>query len=157
MLEKKPQAHFVILGAGDLHDKLLEKSKQLGIDQHVSFLGHRRNVEEIVSLFDVYVCCSLTEGLPIAMIEAMALRRPIVATRVGGIPELIEDGVSGILVPPKDPDSIANAILDILNGPELGHRLGENAVKQYKEKFELSSIAEQLNNIYHDIVTQNAR
>ena len=156
VLEKKPQAHFVILGAGDLLNALLEKSKQLGIEHYVSFLGHRRNVEEIVSLFDVYVCCSLTEGLSIAMIEAMALRRPIVATRVGGIPELIEDGVSGILVPPKDPDSIANAILDILNGPELGHRLGENAVKQYKEKFELSGIAEQLKNIYHDIIVSDS-
>ena len=90
------------------------------------------------------------------MIEAMALRRPIVATRVGGTPELIEDGVSGILVPPKDPDSIANAILDILNGPELGHRLGENAVKQYKEKFELSGIAEQLKNKYHDVIVSDS-
>lgn len=157
VLEKTRQAQFVILGAGDLHDDLVEKSKQLGIDQHVSFLGHRRNIEEIVSLFDVYVSSSLEEGLGIANIEAMALRRPIVATRVGGVPELIDDGVSGILVPPKDPDSIARSILDILGDDELAVKLGENAARQYKERFELSAIARNLRHIYRDTIAQNAR
>jgi len=152
VLEREPRAHFIIIGDGELHDQLLTKSKQLGIDHHISFLGHRSNVEEIVSLFDVYVSCSITEGLGIANIEAMALSKAIVATNVGGIPELIEDGVTGILVPPRAPSSIAKAIVQILGDVNLRNKLGENAFAQCQERFLMPGIAMQLRRIYCEVI-----
>ena len=148
VLQENSGAHFVILGAGDLHEELADKVARLGIADNVSFLGHRDNVEDIISSFDVYVSCSLAEGLGIANIEAMALGRPIVAASVGGVPELFEHGVSGILVEPRAPEAMAAAILQIIRDSELGRRLGENAATRYKEAFELSSIVTQLTNVY---------
>ena len=152
VLKREPHAHFIILGDGELHDQLLTKSQQLGIDHHISFLGHRSDVEEIVSLFDVYVSCSITEGLGIANIEAMALSKAIVATNVGGIPELIEDGVTGILVPPRDPSSIAKAIVQILADADLRDKLGENAFAQCQERFLIPGITMQLRRIYCELI-----
>lgn len=102
---------FVAVGQGPLEARLRERCRTLGLDQSsFRFLGYREDAVRVAAGFDLFVLASIHEGLPIAMLEAMALGVPVVATRVGGIPEVVTDGVEGLLVPPARPDLLAEAI-----------------------------------------------
>ena len=104
-----PRTAFVIAGGGVLEETLRKMAKDLGLD--VRFLGPRKDVPLVLSALDVFVLPSLSEGMGLSIMEAMAAGLPVVATEVGGVPELVVDGRTGILVPPKDPDALAEAIL----------------------------------------------
>ena len=110
LLKKIPEAQFVIVGGGDLREELEALTHKLGCYESVKFLGHQKDVLSIVDLFDVFVCCSHIEGLGLVVAEAMALAKPVIGTRVGGIPEIVKDGVTGILVSPKAGDELAEAM-----------------------------------------------
>lgn len=108
---------FLIIGDGRLRKQLEEKSEELGIKKHVIFTGQRKDIPELLMAMDIFVLPSIKEGLPIALLEAMAAKRPVIATRVGAIPKVIENKNTGILVEPKDVTGLRDAIMNLLNDP----------------------------------------
>jgi glycosyltransferase involved in cell wall biosynthesis len=124
VLSARPDARFWIAREGELREKLETMTARLGLSNAVSFLGHRTDIESLMAMSDVVVCSSAYEALSRAVLEALALARPVVATAVGGLPELIRDGETGILVPPDDPQAMAAGILRLLNDGGLAQRLG---------------------------------
>jgi glycosyltransferase involved in cell wall biosynthesis len=127
LIAQNDRVRVVLIGTGPLEGELRELAARLGIDSHVLFTGMRDDVFELLCGFDVFVLSSRFEGLPIAMLEAMAAHVPPVATRVGGVPEVIANGANGLLVDPGDPTSLALAVARVLDDPALGERLGDAA------------------------------
>ncbi len=118
-----PAAHFVLVGEGPDRELLQDKTRSLGLQERVTFLGQRADVAELLSLCDLFVLPSLFEGLPLSILEALAAARPVVATNVGGNSEVITDGETGLLVPPADPSALARALLRLLADEDLAQRL----------------------------------
>jgi glycosyltransferase involved in cell wall biosynthesis len=112
-----PAAHFAIVGDGELRHELAARTEQLGLGGRVHFYGWRREMGEVYGDLDLVVNCSRNEGTPVALIEAMAAGRPVVATAVGGTPDLLGGGQRGVLIPAGDPDALATAIETALRAP----------------------------------------
>lgn len=117
-------ARFVVVGDGEERSALAERTRRLGIADRVRFLGWRADLAAIYGDLDVLALTSRNEGTPVSIIEAMAAGRPVVATAVGGVPDLVADGVSGLLAPAGDADAVARAILRLLGDPATGERMG---------------------------------
>lgn len=123
VVRRLPDVRFVIMGDGELRPALARQIKDLGLDRHVLLAGFRDDALGLVKSLDLFVMSSVTEGLGSAVLEAMACERPVVGTRAGGIPELIEDGETGVLVPPQDEPAMAQAIERVIGDAELRGRL----------------------------------
>jgi glycosyltransferase involved in cell wall biosynthesis len=134
--------HFVIAGegSGKLLEKLLAQRSELGLDQRVTFLGSRSDVARILNGLDIYTLSSTTEGFSIACVEAMACGLPVVATRSGGPQTIIDDGRSGLLVDPSEPQQLAAAIRRLADNPALGSELGRNARAATEQRFSLKTM-----------------
>lgn len=126
-LRVRPDLRFVFAGDGPLRETLEAQARGLGIGDRVRFLGFRSDVPALLAAFDVFVLPSLYEGLPNAVLEAMACGRPVVATAVDGTPEVVEDGVTGLLVPPRDPARLSEALLKTAGSARLRERMGREA------------------------------
>ncbi len=124
VLEACPSAYLLIVGEGSRHEALRDIARAQGIERHVVFTGRRDDIPAVTAAFDVAVLPSYREAQGLTILEAMALSRPVVASNVGGIPEMIEDGVTGLLVPPQDPPALAAAIVRLLNDHQLADVLG---------------------------------
>ena len=124
VLAERPTTRFVIVGNGERREQLEALVDAFGLRAQVSFLGWRRDLERVYADLDVVALTSRNEGSPVALIEALASARPVVATAVGGVPEVVLDGQTGVLVPPSDPAALAQAILRLLGDPSLAQRLG---------------------------------
>lgn len=146
-----PQARFVLVGAGPTEPSVRERAATLGLDGSVVFAGPRDDALRIAGASDLFVLPSEQEGLPIALLEAMALGRPVVATRVGGIPEVVEDGRQGILVPPRDPAALAEAILALLGDPGRRARMGEEARRRAAD-FDLRRAVRRIEDVYEEVL-----
>jgi glycosyltransferase involved in cell wall biosynthesis len=127
ILATAPSTKFVIVGRGELEPELRAHATRLGLQDRVHFLGFREDARELLPMFDVFALPSLSEGLSIALLEAMAAGCPVVATNVGGNSELVSDGETGLLVPAADAPSLASAIGRLLNDEVEARRLGDNA------------------------------
>ena len=114
---------FLLIGDGAERARLEVMTAELGLSKTVLFLGRRNDVPRLLACCDLFVLPSSAEGLPNSVLEAMAAGLPVVATRVGGIPEIIDDGASGLLVAPRDPQSLAAAILQLLANEEFARQL----------------------------------
>ena len=114
-----PDARFLIIGEGELREPLERQIKELGLERHVILGGFRSDALGLMKSFDLFVMSSVTEGLGSSILEAMACRRAVVATRAGGIPEAVDDGVTGLLVPPHDDGALADAIIRLLGDDAL--------------------------------------
>lgn len=141
VLLKRPDARFWIAGDGELRGELEALTSQLGLTSAVSFLGYRNDISNVMASSDAVVCASSYESFPRSVLEALALGRPVVATSVGGLPEIVRDGETGILVPPGDPENLAAAILRLLGDRELAHRLGTAARKFIGERYTVEAQA----------------
>jgi glycosyltransferase involved in cell wall biosynthesis len=152
VLAQHPEAYFVLVGSGELADSLPEQAQQLGIADRVLFTGARSDVERILPAFDLFVSSSLWEGLPTAILEAMAARVPVVATRVSGTVELVEDGVTGALVPPGDAAALADAILATMRQPDAAQRMATRAAERAQARFDIRAIARQHEALYERLM-----
>jgi glycosyltransferase involved in cell wall biosynthesis len=135
VLDGVPRAWLVLAGDGPCREDLERQAARLGIDHRVKFLGHRTDVPRLVQAYDVVALSSTSESLPFSLLEGMAYGRPAVGTAVGGVPELIEDGVNGYVVPPRDPTALAEAFIKLLNDPERLERMGVAARRTVEEEF----------------------
>ena len=131
---------------------LYKLTKNLDLEEHVLFTGYIDNVLEVMSIFDISVTPSLNEPFGRVVVEAMGLGIPVIATNTGGIPEIIEDGISGILVPPKDPDSLSQALLDLISDEEKRKQIGEMGYKRFREHFTMSRTIEEIQQLYQEVL-----
>ena len=138
----------VVLGEGPEEQRLKRLIADLGVEEEVRLIGHRQDVAEIVRALDVAVLPSRAEGSPLVVLEYMALGAPIVATTVGGVPELIEDGVHGLLVAPRDPGALAQAIDRLLDDRTLAARLCTAAQERQRAEHDLDTIVNRLERLY---------
>ncbi len=143
-----PQVRMAVVGDGPLGRQLRRKARRLKIDDRIVFLGERRDASELMNLFDIFVLPSLWEGLPFVLIEAAAIGKPIVATAVDGVREIIEDERTGLLVPPKDPVLLAGAVIRLLEDGELASRLAERSNATIPPRFPLRRMVEQTESLY---------
>jgi glycosyltransferase involved in cell wall biosynthesis len=147
---------LVLVGDGPLRPTLEKLVKQLGLTENVlfmGFLGHDK-IPEILAIVDVFVLPSLVEGLPTAVVEAMAAACPVVVTRVGGTPEVVNDGETGFLVDPGDPATLAERIAQLLSDGDLRRKMGEAARKRVEEKFSLENMVRQYEALYKEVAYQ---
>lgn len=152
ILKNFPKTAFVIAGKGDLLESLRRQANNIGVGEHFFFIGPRLDLAEILQIFDIYVLPSEWEGLPLALLEAMASGRSIIATNVGGIPRAIEHDKTGILVQPKDPESLAHWICYLLNNPQLRQSLGEKAQKRFYRDFSVERMAREYEKLYENVL-----
>jgi glycosyltransferase involved in cell wall biosynthesis len=156
--KKYPQVQFRVYGDGPLRDELLAYAQQLGLDGIQIFVGafNQQQLPEIMAQTDIYVMSSVLEGQPLALVEAMAYGCPIVTTAVGGIPELIQDGVNGLLCPPQDPSCLAQKIISLIDNPELRKRLGDAARASYERGlFQPAAVRDHFLKIYTEVLDQH--
>jgi glycosyltransferase involved in cell wall biosynthesis len=144
-------AHLLIVGSGPLEDQLKQQTNHLGLHDFVHFLGSRNDVLKIMTNLDLVVSSSLWEGFPTVLLEAMAMRVPIVATDVSGSRELVNTGETGILVPPHNPAALAEAILKLLDNPSKAQLMARNA-REVVKKFTIQNTASCYAKIYKRIV-----
>jgi len=139
---------FVLVGNGPLKGEIEERCLELGIFNRVVFTGTQRNVEKIIQTFDVSVLSTHGEGFPNSVLESMATGIPIVATSVGGTNELIEDGVDGFLVPPKNPQILAEKIVYLLKNKESARRFGQKGREKVERYFSYDRMIRELEDLY---------
>jgi glycosyltransferase involved in cell wall biosynthesis len=140
VLARAPGAHFVIAGDGPLRQQLEAKAHADRLGPNVRFIGYRSDIPALVASFDTYVLPSLWEGLPLALLEASAQGLPIVASSVGGNPEVVEHGVNGFLAPPADSRALAEALLRIHDEPGLRQQMRENNRQKFAERFSMDAM-----------------
>jgi len=147
-----PRARLFVVGDGILRPELEARSRSLGLGDRVIFTGAREDVATILAALDVVVVPSHTEGLSNALLEAMAMARPVVATAVGGNPDAVEAGVTGLLVPPNDPEALAAAVLRLLDHPDEARRLGEAARRRVLADFSLDRMVAGYEALYRSLL-----
>jgi len=148
ILQACPSTVFLVAGGGEREAALREQARRLGIEARVRFLGFRDDVPALLAICDVFVLPSLSEGLSIAILEAMAAARPVVTTKVGGNPELVVDGETGLLVQGADARQLASAVIRILADPAEARRLGENGLSRVSNRFTIRAMVRQYEAIY---------
>ena len=147
-----PDVLFLVAGEGPDRAALEQKAIGDGVGQRVVFLGHRRDVPQLLARCDVFVLPSLYEGLPVSVIEAMAAGKPVIATRVGGIEEAVKDRITGLLVPPADGTALAEALQCLLADRRLAQALGAQARVRADLEFSAEIVASRTTHIYESLV-----
>lgn len=145
-----PATVFLLAGRGDCEAELRAQAARLGLETRVRFLGLRGDVPALLALGDVFVQPSLSEGLSIAILEAMAAGRPVVTTRVGGNPELVLDGETGLLVEPADPPALAAAVTRLLTDTREARRLGASGLERARRCFSTAAMVRDYEAIYDE-------
>ena len=152
-----PTAKLLVVGDGPLKTMLKTVSAEKGISDSVLFMGFRRDVPQILKAMDVFVLSSVDEAFGISLIEAMYMGLPCVATNVGGIPEVVKNGSTGILVAPANSEALAKAIKELLDKPELAERYGAAGKKRVWENFTADKYIDKLENLYDELLAKKIR
>ena len=147
-------ARFLVVGDGILRTSLEIQASQLGISERVLFTGWRRDLPRICADLDVLVVSSDNEGTPVSAIEAMAAGCPVVATRVGGLPDLINHKKTGLLVPPRDADALTSAVLELLNNSEFAREIGRNAQEAVRQRFTVRRLISDIDQLYSHLLEE---
>jgi glycosyltransferase involved in cell wall biosynthesis len=153
---RETAARFVVVGDGILRPALERQARELGIADRVLFTGWRRDVPSIYADLDVLVVSSDNEGTPVSAIEAMASGCPVVATHVGGLPDLITDGDTGRLVRPRDSEVLAAAVLDLLQNAEKAHYMSRNAKTAAAKRFAVKRLIGDIDQLYSQLLEDKA-
>lgn len=150
-----PAVHYVVIGTGDgsYEQRLRELSAELGISDHVHFVGFQQDVNPFLEAMSLYVHPARMEGFGIAVVEALAAGKAVVATNVGGLPEVVEEGETGLLVAPDDPQALTAAVLSLLRDDGRRRAMGERAVKWVRERFDLRASVRAMERFYQDVLS----
>jgi len=151
-----PKARFLLVGDGEENAALRQSAADLQLADRVVFTGARDDVEQLLPLMDLFVSSSLWEGLPTVILEAMLAGVPVVATRVAGTVELIEDLATGRLVPPSDPAELSRAICQLLDSPPQAQEMAQNAQHFVRAHFDIAAVARRQAQMYWQLVTSRA-
>jgi glycosyltransferase involved in cell wall biosynthesis len=156
ILEQVGNVEFILVGEGVLRQRFEKLSEELGVRQKVHFLGKRSDIPVILSSLDISVLCSTNEGFSNVILESMAAGKPVVATKVGGSPEMVTEGVTGYLVPPADSDALSDAIIKLLQEPNKAEEMGKEGRKIVHEKFTVEAMVKSYEKLYKELI-QSAR
>ncbi len=148
---KAPGARLMLVGDGPDRISVERLVKRLDLEEHVMLTGFRSDVANLLNCSDVVVLCSETESAPLTLLEGMSSGLPVIATRVGGIPEIVDDGVNGFLVQSKNPEAIAERVLELNADPELRRRIGEAARARVLERYTAEKVVGQYMEIYESV------
>lgn len=157
LAKEHPDMHLWLVGNGALRPRMERTVAEMGLEAKVVFWGVRDDVPRLLAASDVFVLSSDYEGMPLAVLEAMAAGKPVVATAVGGVPELVEDGVTGILVPPGETEALAGGILRVLSDPGLRESMGQRAQEVALERFDIARTAREYEALYSSLLEQHGR
>jgi len=157
ILARHPSTLFLFAGRGECETELREQARHLGIEAQVRFLGLRKDVPVLLTIGDVFVQPSLSEGLSIAILEAMAAAKPVVATSVGGNPELVVEGETGLLVAPANADALATAMIRVLSDIGEARRLASNALARAQSHFSIAGMVRRYETLYQAALGRTAR
>jgi len=152
VLDEQPSCKLLLVGEGPMENELQDLAHDLGVGEAIWFLRTRHDVPAILQLSDLFVLPSLSEGMPVALLEAMAMRKPCIASNITSIPEVVEDGRSGVLVEPQRPDQLANAVLSLIDDPERRQAMRVRGRQIVKEKFSINVNIRLLENLYERVV-----
>ncbi|VAW92008.1 hypothetical protein MNBD_GAMMA22-2531 [hydrothermal vent metagenome] len=144
--------HVFFVGEGELQQEIIEKCNENDISDYITLMGQRSDIPSILAKVDIFVMPSHWEGLPMALLEAMAMSKPVIASRVGGIPDVISDGVNGLLINKCDYLSLKNAFQKLLPDTELRNKLGKEAKKTVLEKYSAKNVSQQYELLYQKII-----
>lgn len=148
ILKAVPNAYYLVVGDGQHRGALESAARQHRVADRVIFTGARKDIPNLLALSDVFVLPTLDEALPTVVAEAMAAGKPIVASRVGGVPEMVEDGRNGFLVPSAKPDKLADACLRLIQQPNQARSMGQAGREIVKKKFNAAKQVQKLSNLY---------
>lgn len=151
-----PGLKIVIVGEGPDRSAIEEMIQQYGLQSNVILAGQQSNMPGVYAAMDIFVLPSLNEGLPMTVLEAMAASRPVIATRVGAIPSVIKDGETGLLVEPKDSAGLQNAIASLLDDPERGRRMGDQAHAWVSRHYTSEAMALNYRDLYEEVLGRRA-
>jgi len=155
--EKNKRLKLLIVGKilstqAGYYKRLKKLVSSLGLERDIYFLGMREDIPPLLSLMDIFVMSSLTEGTPISIMEAMSMKLPVVASRVGGIPELIHEGETGLLVNSDNPDEITDAVLNLLKSSKTRRKMGVRAREVVKKKFSVEDCVKGHEKLYKKLM-----
>ncbi len=158
--EAIPSIRVLVVGGGDGPTepeprRLREVARDLGVEESLSFLGARTDVPDLLCAFDIAVLSSDYEGSPLSIMEYMAAGKPVVATRVGGAPDLVEDGVTGLLVDPQDPDGLAAAIASLLGDPARAAAMGKAGRERQRREFSIEATTRRVEALYQELLARS--
>jgi glycosyltransferase involved in cell wall biosynthesis len=152
LLQGRHAFHALMVGGGRRQEEMRDLAGSLGLGERVHFLGNRRDVPELLGAMDIFVLPSHSEGVSLAVLEAMAAGLPVIVSAVGGLPEIIHHEETGLLIPPKDAEALAGSLARLLENPDLAKRLGEKAREHIQEKYSLERLAQVVNAAYDELV-----
>ncbi len=152
-----PALRVLVVGDGPERSALERLAQELEVTDTVMFMGYRSDVPDLLAAFDVAVSCSDYEGSPLAVMEYMEAALPLVATAVGGVPDLIESGRHGLLVPSRDPDALAGAIGQMLKDPEHARAMGARARERRRSEFDIDTLVHRLEDLYVELLAEHDR
>ena len=156
VLARRKDVRFLIVGDGDQAEPLRRQADALGISPSIVFAGHRTDVPALLGALDVFCISSNYEGTPLALFEAMAAGKAIVSTAVDGCREVLEDGVTGLLVPPRDPDALAGALLRCVDDPALRASLAQHA-REASARYDIAACVARMQDLYDEVLAEKAR
>jgi glycosyltransferase involved in cell wall biosynthesis len=156
LLERVPRAHAVIAGGGDLEDYLRDLAEEAGVAERVHVLGPRKDVPALMHAIDAFAMPSIWEGFGLVLLEAMAAGRPIVASRVATIPEVVVDGETGLLVAPGDPRALADALAVLAHQPALARQLGEAGRERLRRQFSIEKMVGDTESLYRELLEERS-
>jgi glycosyltransferase involved in cell wall biosynthesis len=158
VVHKHLNTMLLIAGDGPLRKTMENMTRELGVEKHVKFLGIRRDIPQLMNAADAYVMSSEWEGMPMVLLEASACGLPIVATNVGGNAEIVLDGQTGFLVPPKSPEALSQAMLRMMDLPEeVREKMGKQARKHIESNFSLDRIVDCWEALYYELLNRSSR
>ena len=146
-----PDATFIVAGRGGLEEELKQKAVSLGLEKNFLFLGYRDDVDDLLQAMDVFAMSSLSEGMPVSILEAMAARTPVISTDVGGISEVIRHRETGLLTPAASPKGLAEGILSYMENDELRHAVTENAYQSVCQGHSMTAMMEAYEELYAEL------
>lgn len=152
VIEQHPNAHLLIVGEGELREELLQQVTHLKLTSNIHFLGWRTDIPNLLGASDIFVLPSLNEGLGLVLLEAMAQHLPTIATHVGGVPEVVNDGQTGLLVPAQSPQALTQAINQLIASPTKRMEMGEAGYQRAVTTFSIETTVEKTENIYRKLV-----
>jgi glycosyltransferase involved in cell wall biosynthesis len=160
--QRIPEARLFIVGDAqdgkdDYKHRLLQARRRLGLEDTVVFTGVREDVPAVMQAADVFVMASLWEGFGLVFLEAMAAAKPVVATRVSAVPEVVDDGVTGLLVEPQNPKALADAMLSLLSDKERARSMGQAGLKRLHERFTEERMIDEIELLYAQILSKRSR
>lgn len=152
IMEAVPETHFLLVGDGEMMPEVRALVRELNLDDRVVLTGLRQDVDELMALMDVFVHPAWFEIAPRAIVQAQATGTPVVATHLGGVPELIKDGETGFLVPPRDLEALAEAVIRLLQDPALRAKMGRATRGSITSAYTVEAMVKSIEKVYHELI-----